>query len=135
MSGALTITAGPAGLLILTIDNPRAGMNLLDRALLPEFAALLDRLADAAPAGLLICSGKPDNFIAGADIQMLDACADAEAGSELARQGQELFARLFGNSCQPDATKALIGIMVDNRQEALRPFLTANGNMSVESGP
>lgn len=105
MSGALTITAGPAGLLILTIDNPRAGMNLLDRALLPEFAALLDRLADAAPAGLLICSGKPDNFIAGADIQMLDACADAEAGSELARQGQGLFARL---AALPFPTMALI---------------------------
>ena len=65
MNQALTLSEGPDGLLILTIDNPRASMNVLDRALLPEFAAVLDLLADQSPAGLLICSGKPDSFIAG----------------------------------------------------------------------
>ncbi|GAA4495573.1 3-hydroxyacyl-CoA dehydrogenase NAD-binding domain-containing protein [Pseudaeromonas paramecii] len=105
MNQALTLSEGPDGLLILTIDNPRASMNVLDMALLPEFAAVLDLLADQSPAGLLICSGKPDSFIAGADIKMLDACADAAAGSELASQGQQLFARL---AALPFPTMALI---------------------------
>ena len=102
---ALTLSEGPNGLQILTIDNPNASMNVLDRALLPEFATVLDLLAEQSPTGLLIRSGKPDNFIAGADIKMLDACADAEAGSELARQGQQLFARL---AALPFPTMALI---------------------------
>lgn len=105
MSESLTLSDGPDGLLILTIDNANASMNVLDEAMLHEFAALLDRLADQPPPALLLCSGKADNFIAGADIKMLDACADAQAGSALARQAQQLFERL---AALPFPTMALI---------------------------
>jgi enoyl-CoA hydratase / long-chain 3-hydroxyacyl-CoA dehydrogenase len=44
--------------------------------------------------GLVLISGKPDNFIAGADISMLDAVDSAAGMTDLARQGQTLMDRL-----------------------------------------
>src|SRR5699024_9508207 len=44
--------------------------------------------------GLVICSGKPDSFIVGADVHMLAACSSAEQAQALSVAGQEVFNRL-----------------------------------------
>ena len=80
---------------VTTLDVPGERVNTLNATLIPEFATLLQELRQAqAPKGLILCSGKADNFIAGADIRMLEACADAAAAEALARQGQQLFEQL-----------------------------------------
>lgn len=43
---------------------------------------------------LIIHSLKPDNFVAGADVRMLDACNSAEEATKLATTGQEMFNEL-----------------------------------------
>ena len=44
--------------------------------------------------GIVIISGKPDCFVAGADIEELKSAKDADAACALSKTGQELFARL-----------------------------------------
>lgn len=43
---------------------------------------------------MIIHSLKPDNFVAGADVRMLEACTTASEAEDLARQGQDLFQQL-----------------------------------------
>ncbi|HEY7863872.1 MAG TPA: hypothetical protein VIE39_09440, partial [Thermoanaerobaculia bacterium] len=55
------------GLGVLTFDLPGEKVNKLSRVVLEELEGLLARLAaDARIRGLLLRSGKPDVFIAGA---------------------------------------------------------------------
>ena len=56
------------GILTLTLDRAERGVNTLARAVLEELDQLLDRLHGEPPRALLIASGKPAGFIAGADI-------------------------------------------------------------------
>ena len=64
----------PKGVFVLTIDVP-GKVNLLKKAVLQEIDRRLDQIQSLcddeqeAGAGLIICSGKPGNFIAGADVQ------------------------------------------------------------------
>lgn len=80
---------------IITIDVPGEKMNTLKA----EFAAqITDIIAEARRdtqlAGLVLISGKPDNFIAGADISMIDRCQSAQEAEALAKQGQEVMAAI-----------------------------------------
>ncbi|MCG5514474.1 fatty acid oxidation complex subunit alpha FadJ [Ectothiorhodospira shaposhnikovii] len=82
---------------VITVDLPDERMNVLRAEMVDECGALLDTLArDNTLRGVIITSGKPDNFIAGADIRMLSACDSAEDAAALARAGQALFDRLEG---------------------------------------
>ena len=58
------------GIAILTLDVPGAPVNTLSRAVKDEFEELFPRLVnDGAVRAIVLISGKPDNFIAGADIE------------------------------------------------------------------
>ena len=58
------------GVLVLTLDVPGEKVNTLGRGMIGEFEAILDEVAkDDAVKAVVIQSGKPDNFIAGADIK------------------------------------------------------------------
>lgn len=46
--------------------------------------------------GVVLISAKPDNFIAGADINMIARCATAQEAEALARQGQQIMAEIHG---------------------------------------
>lgn len=48
----------------------------------------------------VIISGKSDNFIVGADINMLQALPDAEAGYQVAKEGHRIL-DLIANSNKP----------------------------------
>lgn len=59
---------------LLTIDQPQSRANILSRALWDELAAALNELETAHELrGLVIVSGKPDIFIAGADLKFFAA--------------------------------------------------------------
>lgn len=95
MSQFFRIEVEPTGIIHLTFDVQGESVNTLQAALIPEFAALLSRWqSDTSIMGLIIDSAKPGNFIAGADIHMLDGCTSAEQAQQLAAQGQQLFTRL-----------------------------------------
>jgi 3-hydroxyacyl-CoA dehydrogenase/enoyl-CoA hydratase/3-hydroxybutyryl-CoA epimerase len=86
------------GIGIITFDLPGEKVNILTPAVLEELGQILEKLENKADelAGAIIISGKDDNFIAGADISVIEDLTDPEEGEQLARQGQELFARIEG---------------------------------------
>ena len=84
MSQFVRIEVEPTGIIHLTFDVQGESVNTLQAALIPEFAALLSRWqSDTSIMGLIIDSAKPGNFIAGADIHMLDGCTSAEQAQQL----------------------------------------------------
>ena len=80
----------------LAIDVPGEKMNTLQAAFAEEMKAIFEQLKEkqSRVKGLIVHSLKPDNFIAGADVRMLDACKTADEAQSLARQGQEMFQAL-----------------------------------------
>ncbi|HAS8312278.1 TPA: fatty acid oxidation complex subunit alpha FadJ [Vibrio vulnificus] len=79
----------------LGIDVPNEKMNTLQAAFADEMKAIFAQLKDCSGLkGLIVHSLKPDNFVAGADVRMLEACKTAPEAEALARQGQELFQQL-----------------------------------------
>lgn len=80
---------------VITIDVPNERMNTLKASFVDEITALLDEITqDKHIKGLVICSGKPNSFIAGADIHMLAACSSSEQAQALSLAGQKVFNRL-----------------------------------------
>ncbi len=83
------------GIAVVTIDLPGEPVNKVTAGLRADFATLFDQIvADPTIRGVVLASGKPDTWIAGADIDeflTLQGSVEAEA---LSRGGQELLARL-----------------------------------------
>ena len=89
------LALGEDGIAVVTIDLPGESQNTLKAAFITEAHALLDRLEqDSAVQGVVFISGKPGSFIAGADINMLQACRTAAEATELSKAGQRFFDRL-----------------------------------------
>jgi 3-hydroxyacyl-CoA dehydrogenase / enoyl-CoA hydratase / 3-hydroxybutyryl-CoA epimerase / enoyl-CoA isomerase len=97
MGSSLTLTFPEADVALITFDLPGKGANILSLSVLQELAALLDQLQPRGDlAGLVIRSGKPGTFIAGADIREFVASLGAPKTEVVAmcRRGQQLFQRL-----------------------------------------
>jgi 3-hydroxyacyl-CoA dehydrogenase/enoyl-CoA hydratase/3-hydroxybutyryl-CoA epimerase len=94
MSAALQLEFDD-GVAIVTIDLPDDSVNKVTAGLRAEFGQLFGRIeGDPTLRGVVLMSGKPDTWIAGADIDeflTIGGAADAEA---LSRGGQALLARL-----------------------------------------
>lgn len=80
----------------LAIDVPGEKMNTLQAAFAEEMESIFTQLAEKQSSlkGLIVHSLKPDNFIAGADVRMLDACTSAAEAQALAEKGQQMFQQL-----------------------------------------
>ncbi|MGD8111212.1 fatty acid oxidation complex subunit alpha FadJ [Vibrio sp. TRT 17S01] len=80
----------------LAIDVPGEKMNTLQAAFAQEMQLIFECLSEQKDSlkGMIIHSLKPDNFIAGADVRMLDACQSASEAQALATQGQQMFQQL-----------------------------------------
>src|SRR5439155_27311910 len=89
---SLTISHGIA---VLTLNVPGEPVNILGSGVIAELQGLLDRIHDdPGVRAVVLISGKPDNFVAGADIQEFIRIRTAEEGEALSRAGQEMIARL-----------------------------------------
>ena len=91
---ALDLNVGDDGLGILTFDQAGEKVNMLSRAVFSELSDLLARMArEPRLRGLLIRSGKPDVFVAGADLKDF-----TRVGSEdlrpLVERGQAIFEQI-----------------------------------------
>ncbi|MGR5205614.1 MULTISPECIES: fatty acid oxidation complex subunit alpha FadJ [Vibrio] len=79
----------------LAIDVPNEKMNTLQAAFADEMKEIFAELKDTSGIkGMIVHSLKPDNFVAGADVRMLEACTTAGEAEALAKQGQDLFQQL-----------------------------------------
>ncbi len=92
MPRAFHLEAGPDRLATLTFDLPGKKVNVFTRAALEELDEVVSDLALRRDIGcLILVSGKPGTFIAGADVEEIARVSDpveAEAGS---RFGHRLF--------------------------------------------
>lgn len=81
-------------ILWLYIDTQGAPVNKLNQEVLKEFGAILDDLEqDNSLKGIVLASGKPSGFIAGADIEMFDKFKDEQAAFDAIRKVQIYFDR------------------------------------------
>ncbi|CAB02799.1 Trifunctional enzyme subunit alpha, mitochondrial [Caenorhabditis elegans] len=75
---------------VMKIDLPNTTENVLNKALFAEMNETLDRLqSDQSVKAIVVMSGKPNSFVAGADIQMFKAEKTAAGVSNLLREGQK----------------------------------------------
>ena len=80
---------------IIWFDQPGQPVNTLTPDLLGAFGRLLDELeADSAATALILASGKPAGFIAGADIKLLEQVDDPDQIAGFSREGNQLLSRL-----------------------------------------
>jgi len=79
------------GVAVLTLDVPGRPVNTFTRAVREEFAALLQQLrVDATVRAVVLVSGKPDTFVAGADIEEFISLRNAAEARALSSEGQRL---------------------------------------------
>src|SRR3954467_15524776 len=83
------------GIAVVTLDLPGEPVNKLTSTARQELESLLNELRDdAAVRAMVIISGKPDNFIAGADIEEFTALTTQAQAERLSFEGQETVSRL-----------------------------------------
>jgi 3-hydroxyacyl-CoA dehydrogenase/enoyl-CoA hydratase/3-hydroxybutyryl-CoA epimerase len=83
------------GIATLLLDVPGERVNTIQPSVMLEFVALLEKLEkDPAVKAVVLASGKPEGFVAGAKIEMMQTVTDAAAAEKLARDGHAVFDRL-----------------------------------------
>lgn len=92
---AFTLTFTDQHVGIITIDVPGEKVNTLKAEFVEQICAILQK-AQQYPQlkGLVLISGKPDSFIAGADISMIAGCQTAAEASSLATKGQTVMSHI-----------------------------------------
>jgi 3-hydroxyacyl-CoA dehydrogenase / enoyl-CoA hydratase / 3-hydroxybutyryl-CoA epimerase len=94
-ASVFSLEINPAGVGFITIDLPGEAQNVLKAAFVDEIESILEKIQkDTTIKAIVIISGKPDTFIAGADITMLNAAKTAEEAEQLSKMGQNVFAKL-----------------------------------------
>jgi 3-hydroxyacyl-CoA dehydrogenase/enoyl-CoA hydratase/3-hydroxybutyryl-CoA epimerase len=93
------------GIVWLTFDREGASTNTFSRAVMDELGAIVDRLAQEKPKGLVIRSGKESGFIAGADVDEFTRIDEIEEALAIVRRGWDTFNRL---AALPFPTVALV---------------------------
>jgi 3-hydroxyacyl-CoA dehydrogenase/enoyl-CoA hydratase/3-hydroxybutyryl-CoA epimerase len=96
-SATIRVDVAGEGIRQLLIDVPDKSVNVLNARVMADFDAALDRVADDQTVKLLIVnSGKPASFVAGADLHEFTRIGNSEEAMELSGRGQRLFDRLAG---------------------------------------
>jgi 3-hydroxyacyl-CoA dehydrogenase/enoyl-CoA hydratase/3-hydroxybutyryl-CoA epimerase len=110
MSGATAFSreTGPDGVLVLSLDVPGEKVNTLGKGMIAEFEGILAAVeADPSVRAVVMRSGKPDGFIAGADIKDFTRIRSAEEGEALSRAAHAIFDRL--EACRVPVVAAIHG--------------------------
>src|SRR5438105_517423 len=93
--GALRAETGPDGIALVLYDVPGERVNTLRDTFQQDFHEIFGRLAeDSAVKGVVVASAKPDNFVVGADVEMLARTKNAIEATALARGAQQALQRL-----------------------------------------
>lgn len=80
---------------VVTFDSPDAKLNSLSREVMEEFEEIVNGIeTDPGVASAVLISGKKDNFIAGADINMLASCKTKDEVKTLSKECHRLLAKV-----------------------------------------
>ena len=83
------------GIAVVTLDVPNAPVNTFARSVREEFAALLERLErDQSIRAAVVRSGKPDVWVAGAEIEEFLEIETSSQAEAMSRDGHALLERL-----------------------------------------
>lgn len=82
------------GILVVTLDQPNEKVNKLNETLISEFRDLLEKAEKQTIDGIVLISGKENNFIAGADIEMLKTKQAPDEIEDLSRRGNDLLLKM-----------------------------------------
>jgi 3-hydroxyacyl-CoA dehydrogenase/enoyl-CoA hydratase/3-hydroxybutyryl-CoA epimerase len=82
------------GILWLTLDQSDKDINTLSREVLAELSQILDNIPQLQPAGMVIRSGKPNGFIAGADVTEFSSIVDSSEALKLIEWVKSIMDRL-----------------------------------------
>lgn len=83
------------------MDSPGSKINTLNTEVMAEVESLLAEVeSNSLVNSAVLISGKESNFIAGADIPMLQAISDADSGYRLVKEGHRIM-DLIANSKKP----------------------------------
>jgi 3-hydroxyacyl-CoA dehydrogenase/enoyl-CoA hydratase/3-hydroxybutyryl-CoA epimerase len=83
------------GVASVVFDAPGKSVNLWSHATLDELEQVLGELSERGDLRTIVFrSGKPDSFVAGADIDMLAAIGSRDEARALSRRGQAVFQRV-----------------------------------------
>src|SRR5690625_3825865 len=97
---AVTLEVDGDGVAWLTFDRPESRVNILTSEVMMEVDRLIADLEEEVRIGrakaLVIRSGKPGAFIAGADISEIEGLTDPRTAAEKAAEGQAVFRRIEG---------------------------------------
>eukprot|EP01135_Chromosphaera_perkinsii_P005560 Nk52_evm109s352 gene=Nk52_evmTU109s352 len=89
------------GVAVVRFDAPGAKVNTLGKQLQSEFQEVMKVIeSDPKVCAAVLISGKPETFIAGADIQMLNNCKTKDEAKKLSAEGQKFFNQI-SNSKRP----------------------------------
>jgi 3-hydroxyacyl-CoA dehydrogenase/enoyl-CoA hydratase/3-hydroxybutyryl-CoA epimerase len=95
IKSAFSLVTQENGIAHLIIDVVGESVNTLKGEFAEQITQVIaDIKADKSILGIVLCSGKKNCFVAGADINMLDACVTREEVVALSRQGQRIFSQL-----------------------------------------
>ena len=84
---------------VITLDQPGEKVNTLNEEMMEQFSNFLDDLeSDPSLKGAVLISGKENNFIAGADIEMFKARETAEEIEQLSLDGHKILNRIENSS-------------------------------------
>ena len=97
-AAALTLEIDGDGVAWLVFDRPESKVNILSSDVMRRLDGLLAEVEENARIGrvkaLVVKSGKPGSFIAGANVEEIAGITDPAAAEEGSRLGQEVFRRI-----------------------------------------
>ncbi|HJU90791.1 MAG TPA: fatty acid oxidation complex subunit alpha FadJ [Gemmatimonadaceae bacterium] len=92
---ALSVEMEDGGIAVIVFDLPNEPVNKFNRKVKDEFVSTFERLeADPAVRGVVLISGKPDMYIAGADIEEFLEIKSAADAERLSIDGQTMLNRI-----------------------------------------
>lgn len=100
MSGSFRVERLEGGIAHLVMDDPARKVNVLDQAAIEGLEAALTELEGASGLhGVVLRSGKPGSFIAGADVHAMVAIEDPALVRSIVARAHAAFLRLERLSC------------------------------------
>lgn len=98
MPETVVFRADSDGIATITIDSPGKSVNTLSRQVWADLNRAIDQAEQGNPRAVIVASGKPKSFIAGADLFEMRAMSDAELHQYL-EAGQQILARIEKLPC------------------------------------
>jgi enoyl-CoA hydratase/carnithine racemase len=108
-SKILSLTVRPDGVAVIRFDDPNQKVNTLTSGLMQEFEDMLSLVqSDARAKAVVLVSGKPGCFIAGADINIMNNAKDAAEVEAVVTRGHKIFDSLA--NCSKPVVAAIDGV-------------------------